>query len=246
MSLLEEVAAQVRTVISDLGELRTGLDPALQHLERAGQAFARVGQGTAAGQLAQAVVACAETAERLVSAMTVTDKAREELWDYHQIIAPSMAGPRPTALPVAISQAGSSLPDARDPQPAPYISAFFDGLRVRQSVREPTDGVLTTSDGQRIEEVHSGKTGPGAGGPGLRFPWRNAETTLAHAEGHAAAIMRARGITRATLYVNNTPCGGPAGCDRLLPDVLPATATLTVYGPGGFCRVYAGTGRGLT
>jgi hypothetical protein len=216
MSLLEEVAAQVRTVISDLGELRTGLDPALQHLERAGQAFARVGQGTAASQLAQAVVACAETAERLVSAMTVTDKAREELWN------------------------------ARVPQPASYISAFFDGLRVRQSVREPTDGVLTTSDGQRIEDVHSGKTGPGAGGPGLRFSWRNAETTLAHAEGHAAAIMRARGITRATLYVNNTPCGGPAGCDRLLPDVLPATATLTVYGPGGFCRVYAGTGRGLT
>jgi hypothetical protein len=34
-----------------------------------------------------------------------------------------------------------------------------------------------------------------------------------HAEGHAAAIMRTRGIQEATLYLNNEPCGDPARRD---------------------------------
>lgn len=55
-----------------------------------------------------------------------------------------------------------------------------------------------------------------------------------------AAHMRRRGIRSATLVVNNIPCEGPLGCDALVPVILPAGSVLTVYGPGGFVRVYRG------
>jgi hypothetical protein len=36
------------------------------------------------------------------------------------------------------------------------------------------------------------------------------------------------------------------GCDESLPGLLPRGTTLTVYGPGGFVKVYQGTGEYLT
>jgi len=62
-------------------------------------------------------------------------------------------------------------------------------------------------------------------------------------EAHAAAVMRNRGLTEATLYINNTPCDGPYGCDALLPHMLPPGATLSVHilGPTGWTtRQYTG------
>jgi hypothetical protein len=132
------------------------------------------------------------------------------------------------------------------PSLAPYRAEFFDSLPVRPMVRSPTDGVLTTTDGTKIDNVASGKQGPARGGSGLRLPWAKAESAVEHAEGHAAALMRKRGIRHATLYVNNEPCAGRLGCDRTMPSLLPPGATLTVYGPNGFARRYEGTGEALT
>jgi hypothetical protein len=132
------------------------------------------------------------------------------------------------------------------PSPAPYYSGFLERLPVRQKDTDPTDGILTTPDGAEISPVASGKTGPGQGGPGLRGRWRYEVAAVDHTEGHAAAIMRTRGIMDATLYVNNPPCDYPRGCDRLLPDLLRAGARLTVYASGlDGPKVYIGTGRGV-
>ncbi|WP_092980554.1 DddA-like double-stranded DNA deaminase toxin [Actinopolyspora lacussalsi] len=69
-----------------------------------------------------------------------------------------------------------------------------------------------------------------------------------HAEGHAAAVLRAlyrdTGSTEATLYVNNRPCPGEFGCDATLPGQLPAGTRLTVYWPTGY-QVYTGTAEGM-
>jgi hypothetical protein len=63
-----------------------------------------------------------------------------------------------------------------------------------------------------------------------------------HVEAHAAAYLRLNpGVREATLYVAPlAPCPGPKGCDASLPALLPPEARLTVYGPGGFLRVYHG------
>lgn len=63
-----------------------------------------------------------------------------------------------------------------------------------------------------------------------------------HVEAHAAAYLRLNpNIREATLYVAPlAPCPGPKGCDARLPALLPEDCRLTVYGPGGFLRVYHG------
>jgi hypothetical protein len=243
MGLVDEVAAHIRAVIADLGQLRTQLDMARHDIERAGQAFAHIGQGTTVDQLPQAVAACAEAAERVVAATGVADQARELLWNYLVVITPGLAGPRPTAMPVAVSPATPhKQPEAAA---APYFGSFFDRLPVRRRDDSPTDGVLTAEDGTQIQAVASGKAGPGQGAPGLKPPWSQTISVTDHAEGHAAAQVRSLRLSRARLYLNNQPCPNRGGCDRLLPDVLPEGARLTVYGPDGFCKVYVGNGRGL-
>jgi len=52
--------------------------------------------------------------------------------------------------------------------------------------------------------------------------------TLTHVEGHAAATMKVRNISRATLLIELPPCGS---CDPLLPRMLPVGARLEVVYP---------------
>lgn len=163
--------------------------------------------------------------------MVVIDQARELLWNYLLVITPSLAGPRPTAVPT--------------PEHAHDIGFFLGRLPARQRDDSPTDGVLTTEDGAEIQTVTSGKSGPGQGAPGLKPPWSQTISVTDHAEGHAAALIRRFGLSMATLYLNNEPCPNRGGCDRLLPDILPEGVRLDVYGPDGFSKVYVGNGRGL-
>lgn len=71
---------------------------------------------------------------------------------------------------------------------------------------------------------------------GFAGQW-SAET---HVEAHAASYMRRSHISEAILVINNRPCPGMMGCDSLLPRLLPANATLTVYGTEGFVKTYDG------
>ena len=52
--------------------------------------------------------------------------------------------------------------------------------------------------------------------------------------------MRQQGVDEATLYINRIPCPGRAGCDAMLPRMLPAGAHLKVIGPDGFVKTYVG------
>lgn len=62
-----------------------------------------------------------------------------------------------------------------------------------------------------------------------------------HVEAQAAAYMRMAGRKEASLYVNNTPCKSlPDGCNRVLSQMLPPGARLSVFGPGGFLKIYRG------
>jgi len=61
-----------------------------------------------------------------------------------------------------------------------------------------------------------------------------------HVEVKVAAEMVTNGQRHAELVVNNRPCVGPLGCDSLLPVLLPEGYSVTVYGPGGYRRVFEG------
>jgi hypothetical protein len=61
--------------------------------------------------------------------------------------------------------------------------------------------------------------GPGSG---------NTRYTLAHVEGHAAAVMHNRKIKRATLLIEKEPC---KACDPNIPRMLPIGSRLEVVSP---------------
>jgi hypothetical protein len=58
-----------------------------------------------------------------------------------------------------------------------------------------------------------------------------------HVEGHAAAIMRLRGIKVASLYVNKFPCGA---CAANLERILAPGSRLWLVGPNGIGRWIVG------
>ncbi|MGA8112620.1 MAG: DddA-like double-stranded DNA deaminase toxin [Actinocatenispora sp.] len=127
-----------------------------------------------------------------------------------------------------------------------------------QHVRPPstqTAGYLVDRSGSPLHDgrIISGADGPARGAPGLNpdFPVTRWETALKHVESHAAAILRrTQAPTEAVLVVSKEPCGGPRGCQVVLPRILPEDTTLHVYlaEPGAQPRwygTYPGNGRGL-
>lgn len=91
-----------------------------------------------------------------------------------------------------------------------------------------------------------------AAGLGLIRPTSLA-TIMDHVEPQAAAIMRRPGAPKhAMLVINQRPCDAPRRplmCEKLLPHILPAGSTLTVYLSDGtstrFYKTYTGTGRDI-
>jgi hypothetical protein len=143
-------------------------------------------------------------------------------------------------------------------QPVPgFVARAAAELRTLLPKGAKTVGVLATSDGRtRSRPIWSGADGPAAAAAGLRRDsprrWHQNVAATQHVEGHAAAVMRRPdGPRHGVLVVSKRPCPGPLGCDRLLPGLLPAGATLTVYVTGRdsgprLWRTYVGTGEGIT
>ncbi|WP_326550213.1 DddA-like double-stranded DNA deaminase toxin [Micromonospora sp. NBC_01813] len=264
---LDEVAAGLQTVLEQIARQRAGLAATVSSVNAASNRLRTVTAGSDHLLVRQALAAAAASTTRLREADRHLAEATMAIIEYGKAIGVVLTLPRDSAPPAAAAStrpeatgsrrevspqprataetaSGQSTPTG-DAAPAPYVPGFLESLPVRRSADAPTDGVITTTDGERISDVHSGKGGPGKGGPGLRPPFTHYVSALDHAEGHAAAMMRTRGITEATLYLNNTPCMEPMGCDRVLPYVLPKDATLTVYGPNRYVTVYRGNGKGL-
>jgi hypothetical protein len=65
-------------------------------------------------------------------------------------------------------------------------------------------------------------------------------STAADVELKFAMRMRRDRIRKARIILNNRPCPGDLGCNKLLPSFLPPGSQLTVYGPDGFKHTYYG------
>ena len=90
-----------------------------------------------------------------------------------------------------------------------------------------TTDVLDTGNGQ-IDLV-SGRNGPASQEPKGTAGFD--AYTRTHVEGHAAALMREKGMTNAKLYINNPEIC--SRCSQLLPRMLPPGAQLEVITPSG-------------
>ncbi|MER6989240.1 DddA-like double-stranded DNA deaminase toxin [Saccharopolyspora hirsuta] len=237
MSRLEDLAARLAAILAALPTEQ--LTHARDILNRA---VDRV--GTASTNSNDELLRKAQ--KRLRNAAEHADQAADELRTTAEHLTAYLTDPIGISATDTTSwKAPSYQPSMNVPaRPAPLHRRHLDALPQRPNRRSPTTGILTTSDGAEINTVQSGRHGPGTGGPGLTGRWQRMAASTDHAEGHAAALLRERGIAAATLYINNRPCPGELGCDATLPAQLPPGTRLTVYWPGGY-QVYEGTGEGI-
>jgi hypothetical protein len=135
------------------------------------------------------------------------------------------ASPKPPTPPVRPSAPYEPPPKLPlQPQP-PQLAPFKEGGKTSAIFRA----------GDFVQELRSGYDGPASmmrGSAGFDI------NTLSHVEGHAAALMRQKGIMEATLEINNPEIC--VSCDRLLPKMLPPGATLNIVLPDGTIRSYKG------
>jgi hypothetical protein len=128
-------------------------------------------------------------------------------------------------LPVTVQRTGRALPPRQEGDPTSGVALIGDEAVHLRSGR----------DASLVADLH----------PALA----NYVAMTDHVESHLAARMRREGIREASLVINNQVCEGRFSCDRLLPDILPVEARLTLYERvGGVLRlrqVYVGTGRGI-
>jgi hypothetical protein len=143
-------------------------------------------------------------------------------------VAPEPAGPEmPRSVPQPTVEPQPQLPfeDGLPPKLAPYVP------------RGKTVGIFQPPNGSAIE-LESGNEGPAASIP-LGTDGFDGVVRL-HVEGHAAALMRQKGITNGTLYINNPEIC--VSCMRLLPKLLPPGARLRVVLPDGTVTEFEGIG----
>ncbi|MFI9382926.1 DddA-like double-stranded DNA deaminase toxin [Kutzneria sp. NPDC052558] len=108
-----------------------------------------------------------------------------------------------------------------------------------------TTGMLVDDDGHRLDELLvSGENSEWfvkaddhlrvhLKTPAVRNPRLTAAPPASHVEVHAAMIMRERGLTHATLVINNDRiCRGVFGCPQAVAVVLPEGSSLTVWTRG--------------
>ncbi|MEV0394134.1 DddA-like double-stranded DNA deaminase toxin [Polymorphospora rubra] len=115
----------------------------------------------------------------------------------------------------------------------------------RRQPKDPTSGVALIAG----ERIRSGRDPDAASD--LKPAYRLIATTTDHLEAKLAARMRRDHITDAVVLTNNPPCEyQPYGCERILPQLLPAGSRLTVYvsdddGQVRHWRTYSGNGKAI-
>jgi len=120
---------------------------------------------------------------------------------------------------------GTGAPHRQADAPTLVVPPYLGG----EEGENKTAGTLVRPDATEVGLV-SGWQGPAAAMPeGTAGMNRN---TKSHVEAHAAALMWQEGLTEAVLWINRAPCDPSPrgqGCTQLLPAMLPAGATLTLY-----------------
>ncbi|MEU3628948.1 hypothetical protein BS329_41630 [Amycolatopsis coloradensis] len=243
MGPVEEIAGGVRTALAKIEEATAALKRAGQELEEAGGKWSEAASGTSDPTVAGLPGMVAEVGASSETVSGLIGRSSDLLDGYlHSLGVPAES--------TSVGASGQSAP----PSPATSSSdPEEDEDLVEQARRElppPVTrrrGVKTQgrwfAPGKTIEPISSGRDKYteqiNQVLADARCPYVPV-TVAADVELKIAAEMREKGITEATVVINNTPCEGPASCDALLGVVLSEGSTLTVHGTGGFTKTYKG------
>ncbi|HEY3505789.1 MAG TPA: DddA-like double-stranded DNA deaminase toxin [Actinocatenispora sp.] len=258
MAQLQSAAESLRRGLAGLGQARSAVERAASHTTAATTAATDPRPGQAATAY-RAALSRADEAHALINAsMAALGEYLEHIGAQAASPPSSSARPRhgtPDPGGEQTSARGASTePEPIGPQaPVPaYVQRIADDF---QHVRPPSTQTVGYLSGTPLHDgrIISGADGPARDAPGLNpdYPVSRWETALKHVESHAAALLRHDDApTEAVLVVSKEPCGGPRGCQVVLPRILPSGTTLHVYlaepdRPVRWYDSYPGNGRGL-
>jgi hypothetical protein len=227
-----EVAAGVRAALNAVVAVRAQLMAGLDPIDTAGEAYARLGEGSSQPDLPTAAAQVQQSAEQIRQAIAVLDQATAAAERYlATIVGPAPPTERPRQL-------GTSQVDRlRRELPPPITTA-------ERGTGRKTHGRWFGADGV-VRSVVSGEDEWSAYGDDVFG--RLGEPLLmiaSHVEIKVGARLRAEyertgRSQHATIVQNYEPCMGRKSCADLLPMMLPEGCSLTVHAPN-YRRIFTG------
>jgi hypothetical protein len=220
-----DVATEVRAALKHVASIRAILADTLNSLEAAGRAYAAIGEGSTQPDLSHAAAYLEHAYDQIRGAIAILDRATNHARSYLATIAG-------TALPT------EQLESLRQQLPEPIPASRTRGRK--------THGRWIGPDG-RVRRVVSGEdTQSLAARARLRSFGYPRLAVESHAEMKVAEYLRqvfetTKQPQQATIVLNNRVCAGALSCEELLPVILPAGCSLTVYAPGCHRTFLGGT-----
>ncbi|MEU6247146.1 DddA-like double-stranded DNA deaminase toxin [Glycomyces sp. NPDC047010] len=239
MASIGDVAAALRAAVATAEKAAHQLRSADEQLEST-LAPLQAALADSANRDAHDGLASLTTArERLAEALATLKAGSDRMGDYIASTAGGGGGgaPPPTAPRTTADGGGSVPPRAREA--AGRLPVWTDGDRAR--------AVAFTGDESELVDFQSGRDPKSR--EGVKPPFKYA-VVMDHVEARIAGEIRAGGSRDVTMVINKEPCGGEAGCDAILPAILPEGARLTVYvGDSSgvrFYKTYNGNGTAVS
>lgn len=232
MSSLEEVGHAIREALEKVTQLLSALRTAEEHAEGARDLLRTAGEGSSDPEWEQAVGAFDSAAGGINELVGFAQAAEASAGGYLKSLgvsegtapvppAPSSEQAPPRRVPPSgskehVDQLRGELP----PPVRPGTGQKTHGRWFAQGTVNQVSPIVSGNDAlseKVVEQLRANGV-------------RDIPVTVTHVEMKLAAHMTSEGISAATVVINNYPCKGPAGCDTLVPRMLPDGSSLTVHG----------------
>ncbi|MGQ0841562.1 DddA-like double-stranded DNA deaminase toxin [Actinokineospora sp.] len=239
------ITALVARLTAALASFPTdSLNQAIADLREAEERIARLAQGSSASELPQSAQLCQDARQSVEHVTRLLDQVLSIFQRYLAQIGatgtPSPAQPngpttsRPPA-PVGLTAGQADVLRQRLPPPVPKPNPGRKKTHGRWIDGHGREHELVS--GEDDDSVEAWRLLQQAGMPPMMEP-----VNVAHVEMKLAVQMRHNKTQHIDVVINNRPCHGPYGCEKLLPIVLPAGYTITVHGPN-YRKTFTGGAR---
>ncbi|MEV6287772.1 DddA-like double-stranded DNA deaminase toxin [Kribbella sp. NPDC051770] len=248
-SELQRVAQDLVTCLDQLPAVAAALDTRARRCRETAGYLASFSGSNPALQAAIYHLDAAAAACEMASRQAVNAHHRARNWAASMVgNAGGSSGQGSTQRPQTGNPAGQpvnrTMPDVPDHNeaPDPKAQTIIRRLPIRENDEGKTRGFWFGSSDGKESPLVSGRDrfqeeADRLAREQLRIP---KTTTTSHVEVKFAILMRERGLSDETIYINNKPCEGRWGCRTWLPKFLPPGARLTVHWPDSAPETFEG------
>jgi hypothetical protein len=240
LSLVSELIAELRALLEQIHEAQNGIQTARDQVETALGVIREATQDSSNDLVTEGTVQWRLAVEKLDEARAVLaggDAAMEQ-YIFGPLLGGSGGGGTPPGRPPAPAPSPGPDPEDRSkrqrdpgggtpPAVPPLVRQL--GVRLPEGGKGRQTVIFAVNDDESMAiEFSSGRDDSTK--EGLKPAYQRL-IIMDHAEAKLAAAIRSSegGARHVTAVINNEPCPGPAGCDAVLPGLIPSGTTVSLY-----------------